>query len=660
MLPPKKRRELFKKYNVNNPKCLKIKGEVIVVDCETDGLDPYRNLHRPFMLSYATNKGETGIIYKDSDLMKQFLEMVFYNKKNQVVGHNMKFDMGMFSEAGYIDLNRVYLRGAKIHCTMVQSKLIMNLGRHNLGYLAQKYLRINTSGKNAPYEWIKENGRKFKKETGDKPNYSDVPEEIIIPYAGDDALWTLKLHYYFKIPREKIKKLYHMDIMQIFIALGMEKEGVVVNITKVKKFHKKAVEDLAIMSGLILKALGASPTTNVNSNKQLIIEFFERKQRDTLKPMFVPVMRTPTGLASLSSLALLRLVKDEKVLDFYMKYSNRELPISEYIKEVVGFDIPDFILVLLLRYRTLKKITSTYYFNIIERTIPDPNRKGFGILHCQFNPFLTKTGRYSSGSNKQPVDNCPGINLQNIPKIGDVRSCFTARKGYLNFHVDYSQIELRLGAHYSEDRGMISDYKNKRDLHLRTASNIFEKDKKKIITKERDVGKTLNFGIWYGMGASALVDRLFKDMGMLLSLGQASSFIRKFMRSYPMIAQLMSRVRNDIVSKGYVEDFFGRKYFCDESEAYKATNYLIQGCASVIIKMAMARCYSHIMKCKWDVKIIMTVHDEIVFQIPEKGAAKMVKRFISIMEEFKMFKVAIVAEAEKYNSKGDWAHKKAA
>jgi len=617
----------------------KLKGKIIAIDSETTGFDPFHQKHKVFMISYYTSAGEKGIIYKDQKKIKEFIQMIFYDKKNEIVAHNMKFDFTMFCAMGYIDYKKVFLNGAKIHCTMVQSKLIYNLGLHNLKFLTRRYLRINTDSKEVCKDWLRENKRSFKKEFNRDPNYSDIPKDIITQYALDDAEWCLKLHYKFTVPRNKMLPLYTNEIGQIFVTYEMESTGVCVNIKTLKNINKTISKDIIYLLKQLYNIIGKeiNPASSKQVGEILFGDIFN-----------FPVLKMGKTLPSTSEEALSYILPEN--LKLYVKEHQYNQDLRSFISKCKKLNKDFIIVAMILKYRQLIKIYNTYTQPLEEQAAINclKNHKDYGIIYCKFNPYSTVTGRYSAGGGKRIGT---GIAIHSVPKKGIVRKCFTAIPGNINICNDYSQIELRVGAHFSNDKDMIASIIHNKDLHTLTACKITGKLAKDVTNEERGIAKTINFGIWYGMGPKALSSVLG------ISYGKATQFIRKYKKAFKKITTLMMNNETSIKSKGYVENIFGRKNYCREDESYKSTNFLIQGCAADIMKVAMFNCWKYKVKNNLPVKILMTVHDEIIFQIKKTRWKAINKNLIKIMEDFHQFKVPIRTDSEYYTEKTSWAEK---
>ncbi len=625
-------------------KIKKLKGDIVAIDTETTGLDPYYSKHKVFMFIWYSNFGEKGFMYSNASGFKEFIRGIFYDKTKKVIAHNMKFDLTMLASDGILDIKKVYLEGARLHCTMLQSILINNLSAHNLGYLTSKYLRLDTAGKNVCLDWIRDNKRKFKKEYGREPNFSDIPKNIIEPYAMNDAEWCIKLHYYFMKPISEMQKLYDREVMMIFATILMEFNGLYVDLKKAKELNSQAAIDLKLLRFLICKE--SNRQLNINSPKQLTQLLFKEME-------LYPKERTKKKKApSTSTSALYKLISKD-LFTIFLADDNRKNSIKIFLKGLFAFNKTDRVMGLIIKYRELKKLHGSYYRVIVEQhqKTDDPR-----IVKLKFfiNPFDTRTGRMSSGAKGKNRS----INLQSMPKVGGPRQCIIAKPGYVNIHNDYAQIELRLGAHYSKDQKMIDAILNGEDLHTKTAAGVFNVDLEDVIKKQRQVAKTLNFGIWYGMGATSLKEKLFTDAGIDVNFSKAKQFIFNYKKMYPGIKRLMTEADVNVKRNGFIKNEFGRRSFVNVKESYKAVNYLIQGCAADIMKESIARCLDYIITSNLDVTMILSIHDEIIFQIrADQDVYRINQVLVALMVDHPGFTVPLESSSDSYGALTAWSDK---
>jgi DNA polymerase-1 len=308
------------------------------------------------------------------------------------------------------------------------------------------------------------------------------------------------------------------------------------------------------------------------------------------------------------------------------------------------------IIPLIIEARELNKVKATYLDGLVELADSE------GSVHCSFFQVGAKTGRFS----------CREPNLQNIPRGGvvDIRKAFTVRSEYSNFYFDYSQIELRLFAHYSKEPKMIDAFIKGEDLHAMTARALFQTSHEEVVlTKpQRELAKRLNFGIIYGIGAfkfATLINQDYPEMNV--NILQAKTFISKYYQYYDTISFFMTKVKHAIMNRtfktpvegeflGYVTDIFGRKYTCPKTEAYKAVNYLIQGCAAGVIKNAMVEIDILLENKKSN--LLLSIHDELVFEI-HKEELFLIEKIKNIMEDNSTFRVPITVNVESTETSWD-------
>ncbi len=406
---------------------------------------------------------------------------------------------------------------------------------------------------------------KFKEIVGKNKNFAEVDIQEAAKYAAEDAIITLKL---YEILKDKIWKEVKWDIENIempFVNLliDIESQGIKLDIEYMQKLQTEISAKLSNLTEEIYKLAGSE--FNIKSTKQLAYILFE-----VLK---LPVKRkTKTGYST-----------DEKVLNS-LKDAHPIIP-------------------KLLEYRKLEKLQSTYVIPLQEYAKKDPNHR----IYTNFLQTGTATGRLSS---KNP-------NLQNIPTSTDIniRDAFVAEKEFVS--LDYSQIELRLLAHFSKDEHLINAFLEDKDIHLETAVKIFGEEKAK---EYRSVAKSINFGLIYGMGPKKLSETIN------VSTKEAKEFIQKYFASFPTVKTFLENTKADAREKGYVETLLKRRRFFDFAAANartianferEAVNTIFQGSAADIIKKAMIEIKSIFPKAK----MLLQIHDELIFEIDSREEA---------------------------------------
>ena len=451
--------------------------------------------------------------------------------------------------------------------------------RHGLDNAAEKYL----SHKTIHYEDVAGKGAK-------QIPFADVDIDIAAEYACEDAVISLELYNYLwsKVSKDKnIVKVYSdIEMPLVPILSKIETNGVLIDSKALQKLSKDLDKELNEIESKCFKI--TNKEFNLNSPKQL-----QEILYDELK---IPVSKkTPTGKPS----------TDEDTLQFLAQ--TNELP------------------KLILEYRSLNKLKTGY-----TDKLPLQISKTSGRVHTSYQQAITSTGRLSSTD----------PNLQNIPiktsRGKKIRKTFIAQGEKRIFAADYSQIELRIMAHLSEDKNLLKAFKNKIDIHSFTASEIFAIDIENVSTDDRRAAKAINFGLIYGMSSFGLS----KQLGIPISA--AKDYMDVYFERYPRIKSYMNQIKDFAKNNGYVETIYGRKLYLPEISSKNvqrrkyaertAINAPVQGSAADIIKIAMIQIDQWLSNNKSDTKMIMQVHDELVFEIPEKNAVADVENIIKIMK----------------------------
>jgi len=562
------------------------KQDFFVFDCESTSLNP---LEADLLgISFCWKKGEA--YFASVKALPKFLTLlkpIFANPKIRKAGHNLKYDIRVLKTSG-IAVDGVFFD------TMVAS-YILNPGerQHNLDKIVFEELGYEMM----PIEAL----------IGEKRNeqipMQDVPMEKLSWYSCEDADFTYRI--YEKLSQElrnrKMQKLFEeIDLPLVSILARMEDFGMKIDAEYLSKMSKEAHIQADKLEKEIIKLAGIE--FNVNSTKQLKEILFER-----LKISAKGIARGKTGLSTAADVL-------EKLKDAH--------PIIPKISE----------------YRELAKLASTYL-----DALPELINKTTGRVHTSFNQAVTATGRLSSSN----------PNLQNIPIRGDfgkkIRRAFIAEKGNMLISADYSQIELRIAAALSNDKTMLEAFKNGEDIHTRTAAEIWETAPDKVTPEMRRNAKAVNFGIMYGMGAMGLA------AGTGISRDEAQAFIEKYFSVHKGIYKYLESIKQAAYEKGFVETLFGRRRFFPELQTEhqgmksaaerEAVNHPIQGTAADLMKLAMIRLYEipQIFQSRW--KMILQVHDELIFEVPEIEAEEAAKIIKKTMEQVYDLGVPIVVEA---------------
>ncbi len=514
---------------------------------------------------------------KYKQLPKKFvlenLKPILETNKVKKVGHNLKYDRNVLRNYDII------LNGIE-HDSMLLSYVYDSTAiRHGLDNAAEKYL----SHKTIHYEDITGKGVK-------QIPFSKVDIETAAEYSCEDVLVSYELYNYLwaKVSEdENIIKVYkNIEIPLVPILSNIERNGVLIESKTLNELSKELDLELKKIEKKCFKI--TKKDFNLNSPKQL--------QEILYEDLKIPISKkTPTGKPS----------TDEDTLQF----------LSE------SYDLPR----LILDYRSLNKLKTGY-----TDKLPLQISKITGRVHTSYQQAITSTGRLSS---TEP-------NLQNIPIKSSqgkkIRNAFIAGKGKKIFAADYSQIELRIMAHLSGDKNLLKAFKNKIDIHSFTASEIFGVDINKVSSEDRRSAKAINFGLIYGMSSFGLS----KQLG--ISIPEAKDYMDIYFSRYPKIKSYMLEKKTFAKQYGYVETLFGRKLYLPEINSKQAQrrsyaertaiNAPVQGTAADIIKIAMIEIDKWLVEKKSKTKMIMQVHDELVFEISETDIDSEIKNIINLMQ----------------------------
>jgi len=504
------------------------------------------------------------------DKLKPILE----NTSIKKVGHNLKYDRNVLINY------KITLNGIS-HDSMLLSYIFDSTAiRHGLDNVSEKYLSYKT----IHYEDIAGKGAK-------QIPFAKVDIETAAEYSCEDALVSLELYNYLwsKVSKdENITKVYKdIEMPLLPILSNIERNGVLIDSKKLFKLSKELEIELQSIQKKCFKI--TNKEFNLNSPKQL--------QEILYEDLEIPVSKkTPTGKPS----------TDEDTLQF----------LSE------SYELPK----LILDFRSLNKLKTGY-----TDKLPLQISNKTGRVHTSYQQAITATGRLSS---TEP-------NLQNIPIKSSqgkkIRNAFVAEQGKKIFAADYSQIELRIMAHLSGDENLLKAFKNKIDIHSFTASEIFDIGIDKVSPDDRRSAKAINFGLIYGMSSFGLS----KQLG--ISIPEAKEYMDIYFNRYPKIKFYMNEMIEFAKTKGYVETVYGRKLYLPEINSKRAQrrNYAertainapVQGTAADIIKVAMIQIDKWLMKQKSKTKMIMQVHDELVFEIYENDIDSEVTNIVNIMQD---------------------------
>lgn len=560
-------------------------------DTETTGISPFSDSLVGISLSFKEN--EAFFIYLPSERPKalewiNILKPYFENPNIKKIGHNIKFDILFLSSYG------VEVKG-EIFDTMIAHYLIQPELKHNMDYLAEIYLNYKT----ITYEELC--GPKGKSQM----SIRQVDHNKLSDYACEDADITLKLKNHIEplIKENELEFLfYEVEMPLVYVLCGMEKSGVRIDVEALHKLSVDFTKKLAEIEDSVFKLVDCN--FNLSSPKQVGEIIFEKLQ------IVENAKKTKTGQYSTSEEVLESLRGKHEVID------------------------------LILEYRGIKKLLSTYV-----DSLPTLINSKSGKIHTSFNQTITATGRLSSSN----------PNLQNIPIRDDygkeIRKAFIADKDCYLLAADYSQIELRLLAHFSNDAQMVSDFNSGIDIHSSTASKIFKVDLSEVTSDMRRKAKTANFGIIYGISAFGLAERLN------ISRKESKELIDQYYENYPTIKSYMDRTIEDAQKNGYVKTLYNRKRYLPDINSKNATvrnfairnaiNAPIQGTAADIIKIAMVKIFNILEEKKFKTKMILQIHDELIFNIPEEEYDEVYEIIKSEMEKCCKLSIPLDVEANK-------------
>jgi len=602
-------------------------GKVIAVDTETDGLNVYRG-HRPFLIVFANTDGETHITWCDNKKEMALVRQWMADPSIVKIFHNAKFDLKMLAAVG------VQVKG-RIHDTMILGHMLSAQGpagpdyqdnclaRLKMEVLAAKFLPDQRK-LTGPADWIKQHRHSFQKEHGRPPNYSDVPRDLMDEYARQDALITLQLFYLFfpHVKRLNLKDVYDVEMELLRYIIEMEDRGVIMDIP----FMKRRVVELTNLADASEKKLRemCKPITKWRKKtRQRQGQKYKVRVKEIIEPkninfnsdpqmqeviygqLKLPVVaKTKSGAPSL----------DERALSRHKHPFTKEL----------------------IRWRQYIKVRDTYFIGYQERMVD-------GVLHPNYAQQGTQSGRFSSSD----------PNLQNIPMESQVREragadviykgvkrAFIPRKGFTNWHFDYSQIELRLFAHESRDKRVVDVMTSGRDLHDETCIALYGKLDEKL----RVLAKIVNFGILYGMGRKTFAWKL------KCTQEKVEELLQMYYNNFPGVRDFQQRVISQVRSHGYIHNWAGRRYHINPQFAYKGVNYLCQGGAADVLKRAMVRVGRFLKGLKSN--MIMTIHDEIVVEVHESEKHFVPKAICRIMMHNPQVNIPLKVSAERAD--GSW------
>ncbi|MUL09096.1 DNA polymerase I [Aliivibrio fischeri] len=581
-------------------------ADVAAFDTETDSLDyMVANL---IGLSFAVEEGEAAYVpvahdyldapeQLDRDWVLEQLKPYLEDDHKAKVGQNLKYDASVLARYD------IEMKGIKFD-TMLESYVYNSVaGKHNMDSLALRYLQHNTIS----FEEIAGKGKK-------QLTFNQIALEQAAPYAAEDADITLRLHHVLNAKLEadeKLKSVFtDIELPLVSVLSRMERKGVYIDDMLLSAQSLEIGQRLDELEKAAFEVAGEE--FNMNSPKQLQTILFEKMELPVIK-------KTPSGAAS----------TNEEVL--------QELALD--------YPLPK----LILEYRGLAKLKSTYTDKLPKMINPSTGR-----VHTSYHQAVTATGRLSSTD----------PNLQNIPIRNEegrrIRQAFVAPHGWKILAVDYSQIELRIMAHLSQDKALLAAFSAGKDIHAATAAEVKGVSIEEVTSEDRRRAKAINFGLIYGMSAFGLA----KQIG--IPRGEAQDYMNVYFERYPGVMQYMEETRLLATEQGYVETLYGRRLHLPEINARNgmrrkaaeraAINAPMQGTAADIIKKAMILVDEWVeTEGKDRVNLLMQVHDELVFEVKEDALDEVTTKVRELMEQAVQLDVPLVAEAG-FGNNWDEAH----
>lgn len=512
------------------------------------------------------------------------------------IGQNLKYDMSVLASAG------IQLAGPLADTMLASYVLNATATRHDMDSLALKYLGEATTS----FEDIAGKGAK-------QLTFNQIALEQAAPYACEDVDITLRLQHTLRplveAEGQLAKVLDTLELPLVPVLSRIERNGVALDAERLHTHSQQLEQRIHALEKQAFELAGRE--FNLGSPKQLGEILFEEQKIPVLK-------KTPKGAPSTAEAVL-----EELALDY---------PLPKVIME----------------HRGLAKLKSTY-----TDKLPRLINPGTGRVHTSYHQAVTATGRLSSSD----------PNLQNIPIRTEegrkIRQAFIARPGYRIVAADYSQIELRIMAHLSEDKGLLAAFAEGKDIHSATAAEVFGTALEKVSDDQRRSAKAINFGLIYGMSAWGLSRQLH------IERGQAQTYIDRYFDRYPGVARYMERIRSQAAEDGFVETVLGRRLYLPEIHSQNrnrrqgaertAINAPMQGTAADIIKRAMIEVDAWLTEGEFDALMVMQVHDELVFEVAESQVEAFIPQIEKRMQAAASLSVPLTVEAES-GANWDEAH----
>jgi DNA polymerase-1 len=580
-------------------------ADAFAFDTETTSLDYMAA--RVVGVSFAVKAGEAAYVpfghdypgapgqLSEKDVLGA-LKPLLEDAKKAKIGQNLKYDAHVLANHG------IHMQGIA-EDTMLESYVLDSTQRHDMDSMALRLLGHET------IHFVDIAGKGAKQLT-----FNEIDLEQAGPYAAEDADITLQIHHKLCAQLKAEKKLMavyrDIELPLLPVLLNIERTGVKVDVAMLQKQSKQLAKSIV---GIEQQAFDvAGETFNLASPKQLQTILFDKLGLE-------PKRKTPKGQPSTA----------EDVL-------------QEFADE--GEELP----ALILKHRSMSKLKSTY-----TDKLPQQVNAETGRVHTSYNQTVAATGRLSSTD----------PNLQNIPIRSEegrrIRQAFIAEKGYCLLAADYSQIELRIMAHLSQDESLLKAFSEGMDIHKATAAEVFGVTVDEVDSGQRRAAKAINFGLIYGMSAFGLA----KQLG--IGRYEAQEYVDLYFARYPGVKAYMDSTREKAHERGYVETVYGRRLYLPEINSRNgqrrqyaertAINAPMQGTAADIIKRAMINVDRALTTKKLDARVVMQVHDELVVEVAEKQADKLAKLLHSSMESAAELSVPLIVEVGK-GSNWDEAH----
>ena len=576
-----------------------LKQEEFAFDLETSSLDTLESEMVGLAFSWSDKEAYYIPVAHSENQAKQIklekvlelIKPVLENSNIKKYGQNLKYDLKVLLKY------QIEVKGVSFD-TMIASYLLNpDSNSHNLTKLAKEYLHSDMI--------------EYSDVVGELNSFSEVGLKAATEYASEDAhyAWLLTKKLIKEVKKHKLDKvLRDIELPLISVLADIETYGIKLDVKLLDKMSEELDKKLKILEKKLYKLAGCE--FNINSPKQLSDVLFNKLGIPTKG-----LKKTKTGVST--NAAVLEQLRHE-------------------------YELPDHI----LNYRALHKLKSTYV-----DALPSQVSKITKRLHTHLNQTITSTGRLSSSN----------PNLQNIPIQSEegrkVREAFIVDTGNVLISADYSQIELRILAHMSKDKNLIKAFKDDQDIHANTAKEILNiPDDEDLDSEQRRIGKTINFGIVYGMSSF----RLARELGIPFPV--ANQYIEDYFSHYSNVKKYFTELEKQAEQEGFVTTLFGRKRFISAVDSTGrdkgflkriAINAPIQGTAADVIKLAMIQIQEQIREQKLDLKMVLQIHDELLFECPEDKAQEYLKLIKSKMEEVIKLNIPLKVDANYGSNWGE-------